>query len=135
MKTFHHLILAAISIILWLVYFLGGLPFHYFQDFSISEAILLLLISFFAVLPFFAIIVLTFMKLPFLKTSVWLAFYGSLLPFILDYMVVGIIGGHGLHFLVTHWYLTVGYIGVWIILPVLGKTLEQLAIRILDQRF
>jgi hypothetical protein len=135
MKTFHHLILAAISIFLWLVYFLGGLPYHYLQDFSISEAILLLLINFFAVLPFFAIIVLTFMKLPFLKTSVWLAFYGSLLPFILDYLAVGIIGGEGLHFLVTHWYLTVGYIGVWIILPVLGKTLEQLAIRILDQRF
>ena len=133
MKTRHHLILAAISIVLWLLFYLAGLPSDYFQDYGSKEILIVLLISFFGVIPFIAVVVLTFIKLPFLKASVWFAFYTSLPLFILDYIIVGIVAGEGLGFLVSHWYLTLGYFAVWVELPLIGKTLEQLSIKIMNQ--
>ncbi len=133
MKTRHHLILAAISIILWLLYYLLGLSSDYYQDLNNKEKVIGLLMTFFGVLPFIAVIVLTFIKRPFLQTSVWFAFYSSVPIFIFDYIFVGILQGEGLHFLVSHWYLTLVYFVVWIELPVIGKTLEQLSIKIMNQ--
>lgn len=133
MKIRHHLILAAISIALWLLFYLFGLSSNYYQDFNNREILMVLLITFFAIIPFIAIIVLTFIKRPFLRTSVWFAFYSSVLLFILDYIFAGVLKDEGFHFLVSHWYLTVGYFGVWIELPIIGKTLEQLSIKIMNQ--
>lgn len=133
MKTRHHLILATISIVLWLLFYLAGLPSDYFQDYGSKEILTVLLVSFFGVIPFIAVVVLTFIKVPFLKASVWFAFYTSLPLFIFDYIIVGIIAGEGLGFLVSHWYLTLGYFAVWVELPLIGKTLEQLSIKIMNQ--
>ncbi len=95
--------------------------------------LLLLLSTFLSILPVITIIVLGFIKVPFLKTSVWFALYASGLPFILDYLFIGIIKGEGLHFLVSHWYLTIGYFAVWIELPLIGKSLERISLKIINQ--
>lgn len=95
--------------------------------------LLLLLITFLSIIPILATIVLAFLKVPFLRASVWLAFYASVPLFILDYITVGIIKGEGLHFLVSHWYLTLGYFLVWFELPLLGKSLEKLSLKIIKQ--
>lgn len=133
MKTRHHLSLAAICIVLWLLFYLVGLPYNYFQEFNTIDMLQLLLITFFSVIPFIVVITLSFIKRPFFSTSVWFAFYASLPVFILDYIFVGIIAGEGLNFLFSHWYLTLGYIAVWIEIPIIGKTLEQLSIKIINQ--
>jgi hypothetical protein len=133
MKIRYHLLLAAISITLWFIYVLIGLPYNYFQDLGQSEILLLLLISFFGVIPLLAVVVLSLIKVTFLKASVWFAFYASLPLFLLDFFFVGIMKGEGFHFLVSHWYLTLGYFAVWIELPLIGKTLEQLSIKIWNQ--
>lgn len=133
MKIRHHLLLASISILFWFLYYFAGIPYNYYQNLTGLSMFLLLLITFLSVIPFVAVVVLTFIKVPYLKGSVWLAFYGSLPLLILDYVVLGIIGGHGTSFLISHWHLTVGYVAVWIELPLIGKTLEQLTIKIMNQ--
>lgn len=133
MKLRHHLLLAAISIALWLLFYLVGLSSDYYHDLNNREILMVLLISFFAIIPFIAVIVLTFIKRPFLRTSLWFAFYSSIPLFLLDYIFVGVLKHEGFHFLVSYWYLTIGYFWVWIELPVIGKTLEQLSIKIMNQ--
>ena len=133
MKARQHFLLAVISILLWAGFYILGLQNNYFQDFSSESLLVLLFSSLLGVIPVIAIVVLAFIKVPFFKASVWFAFYGSLPLFILDYIFVGIIKGEGLHFLVSHWYLTLGYFAVWIELPLIGKSLEKLSLKIINQ--
>lgn len=135
MKTRHHLLLAVISISLWAGFYLAGIPFNYFQNFSKELTFILVLCSFFCLLPVIAIVVFALIDVPYLKASVWAAFYGSVPLFILDYIFVGLVGGEGLHFLISHWYLTLGYFVVWIIFPLIAKSLEKLSLKIINQNF
>ncbi len=59
------------------------------------------------------------------KTSLWVAFYCSVELFILDYLVVGLIEGEGIGFLISHWILTIGYVEVWVIMPLIGLALKK----------
>ncbi|MBN1950288.1 MAG: hypothetical protein JW801_03740 [Bacteroidales bacterium] len=135
MKRSYHLVFATVCILLWSGFFLAGQPYHYFQNFSRESTILLLLITFFAVIPPFTITLLGFINVPFFRASLWLAFYSSVLPFVLDMLAIGILKGEGIHFLTSYWYLTLGYIIVWIEIPLIGKSLEKIGLRIINQRF
>ena len=135
MKRSHHVVFAAICAILWAGFFLTGLPYHYFQTFSNEAILLLLLISFFGVIPPFTIAILGFINVPFFRASIWLAFYASVIPFLLDLVFIGIIKGEGLHFILSYWYLSIGYVIVWMEIPFIGKALEKLGLRIINQRF
>ncbi len=132
-KVRQHILLATISIMIWAGFYILGLKYNYFQNFSPESMLVLLLSTFLGIIPIMAIVVLAFLKVPFLKASVWFAFYASVPLFILDYIFVGIMGGEGLHFLVSHWYLTLGYFAVWIELPLIGKSLERLSLKIINQ--
>ncbi len=133
MKIRYHLLFAGICILLWAGFYSIGLPYNYFQDLSHEAMILLLFSTFLVVIPIIAVILFVFIKVTFLRASVWLAFYASVPAFILDFIFVGIVNGEGLHFLVSHWYLTLGYFAVWIELPLIGKSLEKLSIKIINQ--
>lgn len=133
MKLRHHLLFVSLCISLWAGFYILGLQYNYFQDFNSESMLLLIFTTFFGVLPLLAITVLAFIKVTFLRASIWLAIYGSVLPFILDLIFVGIIKGEGMHFLVSHWYLTLGYFVILIEFPLIGKTLERLAIKIINQ--
>ena len=133
MKARQHILLAAISILLWAGFYILGLQYNYFQNFSSESMLVLLFSTLLGAIPVIAIIVLAFINVPFLKASVWFAFYGSVPLFILDYIFVGIIEGEGQHFLVSHWYLTLGYFAVWVELPLIGKSLEKLSLKIINQ--
>ncbi len=135
MKTRHHLLLAVLCILLWAGFYILGIQYNYFQIFSNESMFMLVLTTFVCILPLVAIIVLALINVPFLRASIWLAFYGSVIPFILDYIFVGIIKGEGPHFLVSHWYLTLGYFAVWIIFPLIAKSLERLSLKIVEQNF
>lgn len=133
MKTRDHLLLASICILLWAGFFVLGIQYNYFQDFTSESMLLLLLITYLCIIPILATFVLSFLKVPFLRASVWFAFYASAPLFLLDYITVGIIKGEGFHFLISHWYLTLGYFLVWIELPLVGKSLEKLSLKIINQ--
>jgi hypothetical protein len=87
---------------------------------------MLSLITFFAVLPFLGSLVVIFLGGNYIKTALWMAFYASVPLFIYDYITVGIIQGQGLHFLKSHWYITIAYFYVWIELPLIGLALRKL---------
>ena len=125
MNKKRHLILISISFSAWLGYFLLGLPFNYFVDWNVAEKTLLSLISAFAIVPYIAFFVLSFIGADYFKTSIWFSFYASVLVFVLDYIVVGLIQGNGIHFLLSHWPLTLGYFYVWVSIPLVGIALKR----------
>ena len=121
-----HLILIAVTLSAWAGFFLLGLPFDYFVDWSLAEKILLTLVTAFAVVPYIALFVLLFLGDDYFKTSIWFAFYASVLVAALDFIVVGIIQGSGIHFLISHWPQTLGYLYVWVSIPLVGASLNRI---------
>ena len=130
MKFRQHCILALITIIGWLSFYLVGIPSNYFQEWSLSEQILLSIIGFFSIIPFLAFIVIILINNNFIRTGIWFAFYASIPLAILDYIMIGIIKGEGLYIFISHWYPTIAYIYAWIIGPLMGYTLHKLKFKI-----
>lgn len=122
-----HFILSAITLSAWAGFFLIGLPSDYFVDWSSAEKTLLSLVTAFAVVPCIAFFVLLFLGGDYFKTSIWFAFYASVLVGVLDFIVVGIIQGSGILFLTSHWPQTLGYLYVWISIPLVGTSLNRIA--------
>jgi hypothetical protein len=120
-----HGILLLFTFLAWLGFYLLGLPSNYFTDWSLTEIILLSLFTVFGFLPVVGALVLIFMGGDYVRTSLWFAFYASVPLFFYDLIVAGLIGGEGFHFIVTHWYLSLGYLYVWIILPLVGWALQK----------
>lgn len=121
-----HLVLFVIALAAWLSFYLIGYPSHYFQDWSLPEQTLLSLITVFGVVPVIGSLVLIFMGGDYVRTSLWFAFYASIPLSVVDYLVVGVIGGEGMGFLRTHWYVSMAYVYVWIELPLLGLGIRKL---------
>ena len=121
-----HLILIFVTLFAWLVYYLLGLPFNYFLDWSVADRILISLVTAFSVLPFITLFTLLFLGEDYFKTSIWFSFYASVLIFILDFIVVGIIERHGIHFVTSHWVQTLGYFYVWISIPLTGFAMKKI---------
>jgi hypothetical protein len=135
MKLRDHLILAGLCILLWAVFYILGRPYDYFMNFSRELKLVLILSTLFGIIPVIAIITLSLIQVPYVRASVWFAFYGSVPLFVLDYITVGLIGSEGIQFLASHWFLTLGYIAVWGVFPLIGKALETLSLKILKQKF
>lgn len=121
-----HLIIFIVAFAGWLGFYLMGMPFNYFIDWSIGEKILIAWMGFFAILPLFCFFLVVFLGGDYFKTSRWVALYAALLPFILDTVIVGLIQGKGMGFLVSHWYLTIGYFEALIVMPLTGLALKKL---------
>ena len=126
MNTRRHFILIAVTLSAWAGFFLLGLPSDYFVDWSFAEKTLLSLMTAFAVVPFIAFVVLLFLEGDYFKTSIWFAFYASVLVAALDLIVVGIIQGSGIHFVISHWPQTLGYLYVWVSIPLVGAALNRI---------
>lgn len=121
-----HLILFLVCISAWLFFYIVGIPSNYFLDWKLSEKILLSFITFFAIIPLIGFFLMAFMNEDFLKIGLWTAFYASIPLFALDFTIEGLIKGEGLYYLISHWYLSIAYIYVWIEFPLLGIALKKL---------
>ncbi|MEN7981933.1 MAG: hypothetical protein ABFQ65_00615 [Nanoarchaeota archaeon] len=126
MKRKIHLIFLVSTFVAWLLFYLLGIQFNYFLDFNSHEIFNLMFITFFAVIPFITLLILSLFGTDYIKDSIWLAFYASVPLFIYDYIVIGLINGEGFNFLKTHWFLTAGYFLVWIFMPLTGVILSKL---------
>jgi hypothetical protein len=120
-----HIILLSFTFLAWLGFYLLGIPSNYYTEWPLSELILLSLFTMFGFLPVVGALVLIFMDDDYVKTSLWFAFYASVPLFVYDLIAVGVIGGEGFHFLVTHWYISLAYLYVWLILPLVGLALQK----------
>ena len=122
-----HIILFVITILVWAIFYFMGLPFNYFVDWNLAEKTLLSLVTAFAILPFIGFFVILFLGGDYFKVSIWFAFYASVLIFVMDFIVVGLIEGHGISFLISHWPQTIAYVYVWIPLPLVGIALKKIS--------
>jgi hypothetical protein len=122
-----HLILITVVFLGWAAFYLIGLPFDYFLYWSTAEKILITWMGFFAIFPFFCVFLVVFLGGDYFKTSLWVAFYASVGPLILDCLVVGLIEGKGANFLISHWYLTIGYLEALVVMPLTGLALKKIS--------
>lgn len=60
-----------------------------------------------------------------LARSLWIAFYVTVPLAIYDWFYCGVFLGHGLHFLVRYWYVSVYYVIPWIMLPACALVLNR----------
>lgn len=121
-----HIILFLVGITAWSFFYIIGLPSNYFINWNLDNKILLCLITFFAVVPFIGFLIILFLGGDYIKTSLWTAFYASAPLFLLDYFIVGIIKNEGFHFLISHWYISIAYLYVWVELPIIGVAIKKL---------
>lgn len=121
-----HFQLCGTALLAWLFFYLIGIPSNYFIDWSLSEQILLCLVVFFAVIPLLGFLILLFVGEDYVRNALWLAFYASVLLFILDFIVVGIIQGKGISYLFSHWYISIVYIYVWPEVLIIGLALKKI---------
>ncbi len=120
-----HLIMITVAFLGWFAFYLIGLPSDYFLNWSTAEKILITWMGFFAIFPLFCFFMVIFIGGDYFKISLWFALYASVGIFILDFLVVGLIGGKGFSFLITHWYLTIGYIEAFVVIPLMGLALKK----------
>jgi hypothetical protein len=125
MNAKKHVIMFIISFVLWALIFILGYRWNYFLEWKLEEKILVSFITFFAILPFIGSLVIIFFKGNYLNTALWLAFYTSVPVALFDFISVGILQKQGLHYLTSHWYLTIAYFYVWINLPLVGLALQK----------
>jgi hypothetical protein len=125
MSLKNHIILAAITIIAWAAFYLLGLPMGYYTQWSTAEKILLLWIALFGIFPLATFIINSLLIGDDFVKSIWLSIYASLGLFLLDFIFVGILQHQGIHFLITHWHISIAYVEAIIIIPLVGYSMKK----------
>jgi hypothetical protein len=117
MNPTHHLKLLGQALLVWLGFWICGLPDYYQQYSTIALAVACTVLS--AVFGLFAVWLLASVRPQYrMRRALWLAFYYSLPFLLLDWLYCGMYLGLGASFLRSHWYLTVFYVTVWLQFPV-----------------
>lgn len=116
MKPRSHLNLLIQGLLVWLLFWLAGLP-HYFQQYqmltmAIGSILLSVLISLVAVWML--------LKVPAtrrMSKACWISFYYTVPLALLDTWYCGWHLGHGAAYLGRYWYLTIFYLTPWLTFP------------------
>lgn len=114
MRTATHLRLLLFALIVWLAFWLAGLP-EYYQQYSFTT-MAIFSIALVPVIVFAAVKVLGRTRAERRKAlGFGLAFYFTVPFALLDYLYCGLYLEHGLEFLRSFWYLTIYYFIPWLI--------------------
>ena len=119
-----HLRILIYATIIWVLFFLAGMPDYYLQ-YSTNSIILyeiLLLIPFSVIIWFIFRTIKTSRRI---KLSLWYSFYFTVPLSIYDYIYCGIYLGYGLRFIYVFWFLSVYYIIPWILFPMIAMLLNK----------
>ena len=119
-----HLRILIYATIIWVLFFLAGMPDYYLQ-YSTNSIILyeiLLLIPFSIIIWFIFKPIKTSRRV---KLSLWYSFYFTVPLSIYDYIYCGIYLGYGLRFIYVFWFLSVYYIIPWILFPMIAMLLNK----------
>lgn len=124
MRKSSHLRLLAYAMLVWAVFWIGGLP-HYYQQYSFTTmlTVSVLLVPLIAVAGFKAIGGVRAERR--VQRGLWLSFYFTVPLAIIDYLYCGLFLGHGLEFLRRFWYLTAFYVIPWLIFAPIGLWLAR----------
>lgn len=124
MSIKNHIRVLIFATIAWILFLLLGLP-HYYLQYSIQTMIwfdVLLL------LPFSIIIWIVFKpinKSKRRKIALWYAFYFTIPLAIYDYLYCGIYLNYGFRFILVFWFLSVYYLLLWILFPLIAFILNK----------
>jgi hypothetical protein len=113
MNAKKHLILLLQASVVWLLFWLVGLP-DYFQQYStVLMGVLCTLLS--VVFSLYAVFMLARCREEIrFSRALWLSFYYTVPFAIYDTLYCGWYLGLGVGYLYSHWYLTVFYFSVWL---------------------
>jgi hypothetical protein len=120
MRPATHAKLAAIAVLLWLAFWIGGLP-DYYQQYSFWVMLTFCL----ALVP--AIVLVAWKVIGRVavdrrrRFGFWLSFYFTVPFLLLDFAYCGLYLGHGWHFLIAYWYLTIFYILLWLLIVPIAR--------------
>ncbi len=113
MNTKKHSALLLQSSALWLLFWVVGLPDYYQQYSPVLIGVLCTLLS--VAFSLFAIFILMRCRAEIrMSRGCWLSFYYTIPFAIYDSLYCGWYLGLGAGFLVSHWYLTIFYISLWL---------------------
>lgn len=125
-KTHLHLFIQAS--VIWLVFWLGGWP-HYYQQYppvlvGVACTVLSVVFSLLALA-----ILLRSKPENRMSKALWLSFYYSVPLAVYDIAYCAVYLGLGMGYLVSHWYLTVFYVSIWLTFVPTALLLRSVALR------
>lgn len=113
MNARKHIALLLQASIVWLLFWLVGLPDYYQQYSPTTLGILNTLLS--LVFCLFALVMLLRTRAERrMSRAFWLSFYYSVPFAIYDWLYCSVYLGHGPGYLLSYWYLTVYYFSLWL---------------------
>lgn len=126
MRARTHWMILAQAIVIWLLFWLAGLP-NYYQQYSPSAVG-------FASIILSALIALACMmilvRVPAqrrMRIAFWLSIYYTVPFAALDAWYCGIYLGHGVSYLWQYWYLSAFYLSPWLTLMPVARLLDQVS--------
>lgn len=124
MSAARHLKLLAQGLLVWLGFFLIGLP-DYFQQYpdvwmAVGSVLLSVLFSLLAVF-----VLVRGRPETRRQRAFWIAFYFTVPLAVLDTLYCGVHLGHGADYLWRYWYLTVFYLTPWLTFPPTAWILDR----------
>jgi hypothetical protein len=113
MSVAKHLALFTQGMVVWVVFWLAGLPGYYQQYSQVAMAVGCILLSV-AISLVAVLILLRGHPETRLRRAVWISFYFTVPFAALDWLYCGVYLEHGTVFLARYWYLTVFYFTPWL---------------------
>jgi hypothetical protein len=124
MRIGYHIRILIIATIVWIIFFLVGMPDYYLQ-YSNQHMIIFVIVL---IIPISIIITKVLKPINAkkrLKISYWYAFYFTIPLVIYDIVYCAIYLGYGITFLVAFWFLSIFYLIPWILFPLIAQLLNR----------
>jgi hypothetical protein len=121
-----HLRLLLVATISWAGFWVAGLP-AYYQQYSRT---FMMWFDVLVLVPLSAVFLFVLHRAPQkrrIALSLWMAFYFTVPLAVYDWLICGVLLGHGLGFVWRYWYLSVYYVIPWPLLPCLAVVLNRRA--------
>ena len=119
MRPNQHWHLFCLATTWWTLFFIVGLPSHYFQTTPVWK-----IVVFGEILPAVALIYYAWRRCARAESigqvwqrAGWIGFYMTVPLFIYDYLYLAVHQELGWSFMISHWYLSAFYIIPWLLLP------------------
>ena len=119
-----HVRVFLIATVVWIGFWVAGLPSYYQQYSNLA----MILFDSLLLIPIGAIVYFVLRQLrpsDRLAIALWLAFYFTVPLALYDWLYCGLYLGHGVWFMTKYWYLTVYYAIPWILLPLVAIFLNR----------
>ena len=119
-----HIRIFLIATVVWVGFWVAGLP-SYYQQYSNA---LMVWFDSLVLIPIATIVYLDLRSLRperRLPVAIWLAFYFTVPLALYDWLYCGLYLGHGIQFISRYWYLTVYYAIPWVLLPLVALALNR----------